>query len=85
MKRSDFYFDLPEHLIAQHAPKQRGQSRLLDCEHQFKDRTFTEIGKLLKPNDCLVINNTKVIKATEVAKEIKSPKPSFFRPKVQPQ
>lgn len=63
MKRSDFYFDLPEHLIAQHPPKQRGQSRLLDCEHQFKDRMFTEIGKLLKPNDCLVINNTKVIKA----------------------
>lgn len=63
MKRSDFHFELPSDLIAQNPCSNRGESRLLDCQFDFEDRRFSEIKQLLQPNDCLVINNTKVLKA----------------------
>ncbi|HEX4879232.1 MAG TPA: tRNA preQ1(34) S-adenosylmethionine ribosyltransferase-isomerase QueA [Limnobacter sp.] len=65
MKLSDFDFQLPESLIAQHPPTQRGESRLLVCpEHgEPLDWRFAQILDLFKPGDVLVINDTKVLKA----------------------
>ncbi|NLY63761.1 MAG: tRNA preQ1(34) S-adenosylmethionine ribosyltransferase-isomerase QueA [Alcaligenaceae bacterium] len=62
---ADFDYDLPEALIAQTPSKNRGESRLLhiDSQNRLHDLVFTDIASLLKPNDLLVFNNTKVIKA----------------------
>ncbi|MCI5480831.1 MAG: tRNA preQ1(34) S-adenosylmethionine ribosyltransferase-isomerase QueA [Lachnospiraceae bacterium] len=66
MKTSDFYFDLPQELIAQDPLEDRSSSRLLvldkkngDIEHHI----FRDIVDFLNPGDCLVVNNTKVIPA----------------------
>ncbi len=66
MKTSDFYFDLPEELIAQDPLADRSSSRLLvldrnsgNIEHQI----FKDIIDYINPGDCLVLNNTKVIPA----------------------
>ncbi len=66
LKTSDFYFDLPEELIAQDPLEDRSSSRLLvlnkdsgETEHHI----FSEIIEYLNPGDCLVLNNTKVIPA----------------------
>lgn len=65
-KKSDFYFDLPDELIAQDPLEDRSGSRMLvlnkntgEREHHF----FREITDYLAPGDCLVLNNTKVIPA----------------------
>lgn len=66
MKTRDFSYDLPQHLIAQYPAKQRTDSRLLhiDRKHStFEDRQFTDLPDLLKSNDVLVFNNTRVIPA----------------------
>lgn len=65
MKLSDFDFTLPEALIAQHPPQQRGESRLLVCptHEPIEDHQFRHVLNLLKPNDVLVVNDTKVLKA----------------------
>ncbi|MDM8559529.1 tRNA preQ1(34) S-adenosylmethionine ribosyltransferase-isomerase QueA [Candidatus Parabeggiatoa sp. HSG14] len=66
MQRSDFSYDLPEHLIAQHPLSSRTDSRLLYIEphtNQFQDRYFVELPNLLSPNDLLVFNDTRVIPA----------------------
>lgn len=66
MQRSDFYFDLPESLIARYPAEQRVGSRLLCMERAtgaLVDRRFTDIEALLQPGDLLVFNNTKVIPA----------------------
>ena len=61
---SDFDFDLPENLIAQHPAAQRSASRLLDgSQTPLVDRVFRELPGLLNPGDLLVFNDTKVIKA----------------------
>ena len=61
---SDFDFDLPENLIAQHPVAQRSASRLLDgSQTPLVDRIFRELPGLLNPGDLLVFNDTKVIKA----------------------
>jgi S-adenosylmethionine:tRNA ribosyltransferase-isomerase len=61
---SDFDFDLPPELIAQHPAAERSGSRLLDALAQTPlDRVFRELPDLLQPGDLLVFNNTKVIKA----------------------
>ena len=61
----DFDYVLPEDLIAQQPTATRTGSRLLhvDASGQFHDLGFTELLDLLKPNDLLVFNNTRVIKA----------------------
>lgn len=59
-------FDLPESLIARHPKKNRSSSRLLCVNRQEKtwtDDTFASILDRLRPTDCLVINNTKVLQA----------------------
>ena len=66
MKVSDFYYELPKELIAQHPLEKRDESRLMVLHRDTKEiehKTFKDIIKYLKPGDCLVINNTKVIPA----------------------
>lgn len=66
LKVSDFDYDLPEELIAQDPLEDRSSSRLLVLDRQSGDMShehFTDIVKYLKPGDCLVINDTKVIPA----------------------
>ena len=61
---SDFDFELPPALIAQHPAPERSGSRLLDGRAAAPvDRIFHELPELLSPGDLLVFNNTKVIKA----------------------
>jgi S-adenosylmethionine:tRNA ribosyltransferase-isomerase len=61
---SDFDFELPPELIAQHPAPERSGSRLLDGRSQPPtDRIFHELPELLRAGDLLVFNNTKVIKA----------------------
>ncbi|MDD6734310.1 MAG: tRNA preQ1(34) S-adenosylmethionine ribosyltransferase-isomerase QueA [Lachnospiraceae bacterium] len=64
--KSDFYFDLPEELIAQDPLVNRSSSRLLCLDKntgEYEHHTFCDIKNFLKPGDCLVVNNTKVIPA----------------------
>ena len=66
LRKSDFYFDLPQELIAQDPLEDRTSSRLLVLRRktgEVEHRTFKEITKYLRPGDCLVLNNTKVIPA----------------------
>lgn len=64
--KSDFYFDLPEELIAQDPLLDRSGSRLLKLNKEtgeIEHHTFKEVIHYLNPGDCLVLNNTKVIPA----------------------
>ena len=66
MKTSDFYYDLPQELIAQDPLEDRSSSRLLHLSMEdgsFEHRHFTDILDYLKEGDCLVINDTRVIPA----------------------
>ena len=66
MKTSDFWYDLPEELIAQDPLKDRSSSRLLHMDREsgeLKHGVFTDIVNYLHAGDVLVINNTKVIPA----------------------
>lgn len=66
MDVKDFYFDLPEELIAQDPLEDRASSRLLVLDKEtgeVRHRGFRDIVEYLKPGDCLVINDTKVIPA----------------------
>ena len=66
MKRSDFHFDLPPALIAQHPLAERSASRLLTLEGasgQLSDRSFRELPQWLRRGDLLVFNDTLVMKA----------------------
>ena len=66
MKVSDFNYDLPEELIAQTPIKKRDESRLMVLDKTNKTiehKVFKDILEYLKPGDCLVRNNTKVIPA----------------------
>lgn len=65
MLKSDFYYDLPEKLIAQHPADKRDHSRLmvLQSDLSIEDKLFHNVTDYLKTGDCLVLNNTKVIPA----------------------
>ncbi len=64
MRTDEFDFDLPERLIAQHPPAQRGASRLLHVhDGVLEDRRFADLVSLVRPEDVLVLNDTRVIKA----------------------
>ncbi|HVG05127.1 MAG TPA: tRNA preQ1(34) S-adenosylmethionine ribosyltransferase-isomerase QueA [Burkholderiaceae bacterium] len=60
---ADFDFDLPGELIAQHPLADRAGSRLLHVTEKLADRSFTDIASLLRADDLLVFNDTKVINA----------------------
>ncbi len=64
--KSDFSFELPRELIAQDPLEERTSSRLLVLDRHsgaVSHHVFREIGDFLRPGDCLVLNNTKVIPA----------------------
>ena len=63
MKLSDFDFDLPQSLIAQYPSIRRTDSRLLVLKNGLTNSIFSKLGEFLKPNDLLVLNDTKVIPA----------------------
>lgn len=66
MKTHDFYFDLPQELIAQTPMEQRDQSRLLLLDKQsgaWEHRHFYELPQLLQPGDCLILNDSRVLPA----------------------
>ena len=66
MKTADFYFDLPQELIAQDPLEDRSSSRLLVLDRETgktEHHIFKDVIDYLNPGDCLVVNNTKVIPA----------------------
>ena len=66
MKKSDFYYDLPEELIAQKPLEPRDSSRLLCLKRatgEIKDDCFRSIISYLNDNDCLILNDTRVLPA----------------------
>lgn len=66
MRRSDFHYELPAELIAQHPLPERSGSRLLVFDAatgQRSDRLFTDLPSLLQPHDLLIFNNTRVMRA----------------------
>lgn len=66
MKTSDFYYDLPQELIAQDPLEDRSASRLLHLDPltgEIEHRIFKDVVQYLNPGDCLVINDTRVIPA----------------------
>jgi S-adenosylmethionine:tRNA ribosyltransferase-isomerase len=63
---SEFDFDLPDDLIAQHPIEPRDRARLMVIDHRqgcWEHRTFAELPELLRPRDILVRNNTRVVPA----------------------
>lgn len=72
MKRSDFHYDLPEHLIARYPLQNRTDSRLLCLDGstgRVRHRRFTDLLEELDPGDLLVFNNTRVIPARLFARK----------------
>jgi S-adenosylmethionine:tRNA ribosyltransferase-isomerase len=66
MKKSDFYYDLPQNLIAQHPVEPRDSSRLLVLDRKDGDIShegFRDIVSHLNEGDCLILNDTKVLPA----------------------
>ena len=66
MKTSDFYYELPEELIAQTPIERRDASRLMTLDRQtgeWSHRHFYELPELLTPKDCLILNDSRVLPA----------------------
>ena len=73
MKTSDFYYDLPEELIAQDPLEDRSSSRLLVLDKETgktEHHVFKEIVNYLEEGDCLVINDTKVLPARLIGAKV---------------
>ena len=66
MKKSDFFYDLPQELIAQHPAEKRDCSRLMVLDRssgEIQHKRFYDIIDELREGDCLILNNTKVLPA----------------------
>lgn len=66
MKKSDFFYDLPEELIAQSPVEPRDSSRLLVLGREngkIEHKIFRDIKRYFRPGDCLILNDTRVIPA----------------------
>lgn len=66
MKKSDFFYELPQELIAQHPAEPRNSSRLMVLDKKtgaVEHSNFMHILDLIQPNDCLILNDTRVIPA----------------------
>ena len=75
MKTHDFYYDLPERLIAQTPVEPRDASRMLVCNrnnHHRAHRHFFDLPEYLRPGDAVVINHTKVIPARLIGIKVDS-------------
>jgi len=73
VKTSELDFDLPEELIAQHPAERRDASRLLVVDRTSGSMTpvvFSEIGRFLHSGDCIVMNDTRVIRARLQARKV---------------
>lgn len=73
MRISDFDYELPEELIAQHPLKERDASRMLVVnrgEEDLRDEMFVSLPKYLRQGDCLVLNNTKVFPARLIGERV---------------
>lgn len=73
MKTSDFFYDLPQQLIAQHPLEQRDSSRLMLLDRltgETLHKYFYDIEKELMPSDCLILNDSKVIPARIYGKRV---------------
>ena len=73
MKKQDFYYELPEELIAKDPLEERSSSRLLVLDRQsgaVSHHVFTEVADYLREGDCLVINDTKVIPARLIGSKV---------------
>ena len=60
MKTSDFYYDLPQELIAQHPVEPRDSSRLMVMDRQsgaLQHKIFRDVIEYLNPGDCLIVND----------------------------
>ena len=71
MKSSDFFYELPQELIAQEPLEKRSNSKLLVLDKKdgaIEHRSFTELSDYLKKGDCLVLNDTRVIPARLLGK-----------------
>ncbi len=69
----DYDYELPEELVAQRPAPERGGSRLMAVDRgsgEIATRRFSEIPALLKPDDCVVLNDTKVIPARLRARKV---------------
>lgn len=72
MRLEDFHYPLPNELIARH-PVPRGQARLMVVDRAaqgIRHAVFEDLGSFLKPGDCLVLNNTRVIPARLFGRKI---------------
>ena len=81
MELSEFYYDLPEELIAQTPIKKRDESRLMVLDKntgKIEHKIFKDIIDYLEPGDCLVRNNTKVIPARLYGKKETGAKVEFL-------
>ena len=81
MNVSDFYYDLPEELIAQTPIEKRDESKLMvlnRAKQTIEHKTFKDIIDYLEPGDCLVRNNTKVIPARLYGKKSTGAKIEFL-------
>ena len=66
MNKSDFFYDLPEELIAQHPVEPRDSSRLMTVDKisgEIQHKHFYDILDELREGDCLILNNTRVLPA----------------------
>lgn len=73
MRRSDFHFDLPEMLIAQRPLPERGASRLLYLDDPIgavRDLAFADLPRLVTPDDLLVFNDTRVMRARLIGRKL---------------
>ena len=73
MNKEDFFYELPESLIAQDPLSDRSSSRLMVLDKntgEIQHKIFKDIIDYLEPNDCLVINDTKVIPARLIGKRV---------------
>ena len=75
MLTKDFYFDLPDELIAQEPSEKRGEDRLLVLDKntgEYRDMMMSDFPSLLPENSVLVVNNSKVRKARTYAESIET-------------
>ena len=73
MKRQDFYYELPEELIAQDPLEDRSSSRLLVLDKEsgaVSHHVFKDVIDYLNEGDCLVINDTKVMPARQIVEKV---------------
>ena len=81
MKTSDFSFDLPNGLIAQYPPEERGTSRMMVLDRAagtYQDRNIKDIVDYFGPDDVMVVNNTRVRKARLYGTSATGGKVEFF-------